>query len=229
MLDLLDAVRWQDWAGNACYALLAMSYLFTNMLWLRVIAIVSLAFEGVYFLFGADSPLWVGIGWNMVFVVINLVMLLLLLRERRHLQLDADAAILRRGLLAELDPASFGRLLKAGEWVELPQGTRLTTEGVPVEHFYVIADGLAEVDVRGNVVSILQNGAFVGEMSLMTNAPASATVTTIADCRVFRLDRTRLDEMLGRYAELRAGLDRTIGRDLARKLRTASVPPASAV
>lgn len=229
MLDLLNAVRWQDWAGNACYALFAASYLFTNMLWLRVIAIVSLAFEGVYFVFGADSPLWVGIGWNVVFVAINLVMLLLLLRERRQLQLDADAAILKRGLFAELDPLSFGRLLQAGEWIELPRGTPLTTEGLPVGHFYVIADGLAEVDVQGHVVSILQNGAFVGEMSLLTNAPASATVTTLAVCRVFRLDRSRLDELLIRYPDVRAGLDRTIGRDLARKLRTTRGRPASAL
>lgn len=222
MLHLLEAVRWQDWAGNACYALLALSYLFTNMLWLRVIAIFSLAFEAVYFVFGAESPLWVGIGWNMVFVAINVVMLVLLLRERRHLQLDADAALLRRGLFAELDHASFARLLRAGEWVELPPGTRLTTEGEAVEHFYVVADGLADVAVNGHVVSILQSGAFVGEMSLLTKAPASATVTTLAVCRVFRLDRSRLEELLTRHAELRAGLDRTIGRDLARKLRTTS-------
>lgn len=57
MLHRLEAVRWRDWAGNARYALLALSCLFTNMLWLRVIANFSLAFEAVYFVFGAGSPL----------------------------------------------------------------------------------------------------------------------------------------------------------------------------
>ena len=228
MLALLETVRWEDWAGNACYTLLAASYLFTNMFWLRVIAIVSLAFEAVYFYFGASSPLWVGIGWNAVFVTINLVMLILLLRERRQLRLDADAAILKRGLFADLDSLNFGRLLRSGEWVELPRGSVLTREGEAVEHFYTIADGLAEVDVRGHVVSILQNGSFVGEISLLTNAPASATVTTLAVCRVFRIHKTRLNELLVRYPDVRAGLDRTIGRDLARKLRTTRGRPLSA-
>ncbi len=57
-------------------------------------------------------------------------------------------------------------------------------------------------------------------MSLLTNAPASATVTTLAVCRLLRIDTTRLNELLVRYPEVRAGLDRTIGRDLARKLRS---------
>jgi len=220
MLSLLETVRWEDWAGKACYTLLAASYLFTNMLWLRVIAIVSLAFEAVYFYFGASSRLRVGISWNAVFVAINFVMLILLLRERRQLQLDADAALLKRGLFAELDSLNFGRLLHAGEWIELPRGSVLTREGEAVASFYTIANGLAEVEVRGHVVSILQNGSFVGEMSLLTNAPASATVTTLAVCRLLRIDTTRLNELLVRYPEVRAGLDRTIGRDLARKLRS---------
>lgn len=219
MIELLESLRWQDWAGNACYTLLALSYLFTNMLWLRVLAIVSLAFEAVYFYFGASEPLWVGMGWNLIFIGINAVMLVLLLRERRHLQMTNDEALLKRGLFADLDSLNFGRLLRIGEWVELPRGQELTREGSPVHALYVIADGLAEVEVRGHVVSILQNGSFVGEMSLLTSADASATVTTIAVCRVFRVERARLVALLSRHPEIRAGLDRTIGRDLAGKLR----------
>ena len=220
LLSLLAAMRWQDWAGNACYTLLALSYVFTNMLWLRVLAIVSLGFEAVYFFFGASEPLWVGIAWNAAFVGINVVMLILLLRERRQLLLTADEAILKRGLFADLDAVNFGRLLRIGEWVELPRGTVLTREGERVGTFYVIADGLAEVEVAGHVVSILQNGSFVGEMSLLTNAPASATVTTLAVCRVFRVEQSVLVALLSRHPEIRAGLDRTIGRDLARKLKS---------
>lgn len=229
LLALIDLMRWQDWAGNACYTLLALSYLFTNMLWLRLIAIVSLAFEGVYFFFGASDPLWVGIGWNAVFVGINIVMLVLLMHERRQRRLSADEAILKRGLFADLDAANFGRLLRIGEWVELPRGTILTHEGTAVDSFYVIADGLAEVEVHGHVVSILQNGSFVGEMSLLTNAPASATVTTLAICRVFRVEQQKLVALLSRHPEIRAGLDRTIGRDLVRKLKGTRGRPLAAV
>ncbi|MBI5619034.1 MAG: cyclic nucleotide-binding domain-containing protein [Gammaproteobacteria bacterium] len=219
VLALFAAMRWQDWVGNACYTLLALSYVFTNMLWLRVLAIVSLGFEAVYFCFGASEPLWVGIAWNVAFVAINAVMLVLLLHERRQLLLSADEAILKRGLFADLDAMNFGRLLRIGEWVELPRGAVLTREGEPVDSFYVIADGLAEVDVAGHIVSILQDGSFVGEMSLLTNARASATVTTLAVCRGFRVGQSALVALLSRHPEIRAGLDRMIGRDLARKLR----------
>ena len=122
---------------------------------------------------------------------------------------------------------NFGRLLNAGEWIELPRGAVLTHEGLPVETVYVIADGLAEVDVQGHVVSLLQNGSLVGEMSLLTDELASATVTTLSICRVFRVNKAALQELMARHPEIRAGLDRTIGHELARKLRSTRGRPVA--
>ncbi len=61
-------MRWQDWAANACYVILAASYLVTNIYWLRILAVVALAFEGVYFYFGAEILLWIWIVWNVFFI-----------------------------------------------------------------------------------------------------------------------------------------------------------------
>jgi CRP-like cAMP-binding protein len=226
MLDLVEALRWQDWAGNGCYLLLATSYLFTNMFWLRVLAIVSLAFEAVYFYFGASPPLWVGIGWNAIFVSINLAMLILLvLSERARRFASTEEAMLKRGLFADLEHQDFNRLLKIGEWREVPRGTVLTRQHHELDHFYALADGLAEVEVDGRMIGILQNGAFIGEMSLLTNEMASATVTTIASCKMFVVEKQALNQLLGKYPEIQRGLAHTIGRDLSRKLRlTSSLP-----
>jgi hypothetical protein len=59
----MDLMEWQDWVGHFSYLMLAVSYLVTNMYWLRALAIVALGLEGVYFYFSGDAPLWVGIGW----------------------------------------------------------------------------------------------------------------------------------------------------------------------
>ncbi len=226
IIQLLESLRWQDWAGNACYTLLALSYLFTNMFWLRVLAIVSLAFEAVYFYYGAASPLWVGIGWNAIFVSINLVMLILLLiNERTKRKYTQDELILKRSLFAELDATQFAHLLHAGQWQDTQRGAVLTKQNSPVDNFYVIADGMVEVEVDGRMVAILQNGAFVGEMSLMTDEPASATVTAIATCRLFAIEKTALNKLLLKNPELQRGIGRIIGRDLSRKLRSTSGLP----
>jgi Cyclic nucleotide-binding domain len=226
VIEFLESLRWQDWAGNACYTLLALSYLFTNMFWLRALAIVSLAFEAVYFYYGAASPLWVGIGWNAIFVAINLVMLILLfINERTRRRYNHDEVILKRSLFTDLDGAQFTQLLNAGQWQDVKRGTVLTTQRAPVDTFFVIADGMAEVEVDGRIIAILQNGAFVGEMSLMTDEPASATVTAIANCRLFALEKLALGKLLAKNPELQRELTRIIGRDLSRKLRSTSSLP----
>lgn len=216
----IDWLRWQDWAGNACYVILAASYVVTNMFWLRALAVTSLGFESVYLYFGANSPLWVGIGWNVVFVTINVVMLVLLVRERMRLRLTESEAVLHRGLFADFDPLQFARLLTIGRWVDVPKAARLTIEGQPVDEVLVLARGLAKVDVAGRIVAILQPGAFIGEMSLVTNEHASATVTTLEPSHLFAVPKDKLQALLAKDPALQSGLHRLIGRDLATKLRS---------
>src|SRR5262249_59576195 len=42
-------VSWSDVPGNVSYVLIALSYWMTNVFWLRVIAVVGLVFEILYF------------------------------------------------------------------------------------------------------------------------------------------------------------------------------------
>ncbi len=105
--------------GHLSYAVLALSYLLTNIVWLRVTAIVAMVLEMVYFSL-SGSAMAAGIVWDFVFVIINLVMLWLLLRARRRVASEApsaDALFLER-ILTGLDRAQIGRLLQAGRMVE---------------------------------------------------------------------------------------------------------------
>jgi CRP-like cAMP-binding protein len=88
----------------------------------------------------------------------------------------------------------------------------------------VIADGLAKVEVGDRTISILQTGSFVGEMSLLTNEAASATVTAMSPCRVFVVSKEKLRALFEKSQELQSALTGIIGRDLAYKLKTASEP-----
>jgi CRP-like cAMP-binding protein len=221
---IFNWIGWEDWAGNFCYTILALSYLVTNMYWLRLLAVVALGLEGVYFYFGSDTPLWVGIGWNAVFVSINVVQLAILTREHMKVRFTAQEELLRRGLFAGLGSLDLSRLLKSGSWHDVKAGTELTSEGKAVTDVCVIADGLAKVEVGDRTISILQTGSFVGEMSLLTNEAASATVTAMSPCRVFVVSKEKLRALFEKSQELQSALTGIIGRDLAYKLKTASEP-----
>ena len=88
-----------DLPGHVSYTLIALSYWATNMLWLRVTAVVGLAMEILYFyLSGGD--LSIGISWNIIFLIINGYQLFKLYQEYR-LASSFSAT-------AELSNAGFG-------------------------------------------------------------------------------------------------------------------------
>lgn len=224
-----DWMGWQDWAGNFCYLILAFSYLVTNIYWLRVLAIIALGLEGIYFFYAPETPLWVGIAWAVVFVSINVVQLLILTRERLSVRFTEQEDALRRGLFSEVGSVQLHRLLKNGQWQSIPAGTRLTTEGQLVSDFSVIADGCAKVEVGNRLISVLQPGAMVGEMSLLTGENASATVTTLSPCRVFCVSKQKLQSLFGKNQDFRTELIDVIGRNLSHKLKLTSETNGAAV
>jgi CRP-like cAMP-binding protein len=216
---LLTAVNWENLAANLCYAILAFSYIVTNICWLRSLAILALGLEGVYFYVGSTPPLWVGIAWALVFVAINAVQLALMARARLGVSLGDHERTLHQGLFEGMTYVAFHRLLKSGEWRRCDGGRELTVEGQPVSELYVVAEGMAKVEVNGDIVALVQPGSFVGEMSFLTGAPACATVTTVGPCRIFSISKTRLSKLLAVDEELRTAIHRTMGRDLVYKLK----------
>jgi hypothetical protein len=217
-------MSWQNWAANLCYLLLAISYLVTNLFWLRVLAVGALGLEGVYFYFACEQPLWVGIGWAIVFVVINVVQLLIMTRERLSVRMSDRERLLHRGLFAELTPVQFHRLLKIGEWREVEAGTLLAVHGNPVPELLFIASGMAEVNVASEVIAHLQAGSFVGEMTFLSGGNATASVSAAGPMLLFAIGKRELDRLLTQDRGIETAMLRVIGRDLTMKLRTQTLP-----
>jgi Cyclic nucleotide-binding domain len=219
LLDGHFLMSWQDWAANFCYLILAVSYLVSDLYWLRVLAIVSLGLEGVYFYFGSTPPLWVGIGWAVVFVSINLVQLTLMTRERLTVRLSEREQLLHRGLFPDLTAVQFHRLLKIGAWRELDGGALLAVQGQPVPELLLIASGTVKVVVGTEIVALQQAGSFVGEMSFVSGENASATVAAADRVVLFAAAKPALDRLLAQDKDVKAALLRVIGHALTEKLK----------
>jgi CRP/FNR family cyclic AMP-dependent transcriptional regulator len=67
-------------------------------------------------------------------------------------------------------------------------GTTLMVEDEPGREAFIIAEGTADVLVRGSVVATAGPGALVGEMSLLDNQPRSATVVASTGLRILVMD-----------------------------------------
>ena len=119
MDDLGTIFSLNNWPGHLSYVLIAISYWLTNMFWLRLVAVVGLSLEILYFwLSGGD--LRTGIGWDLIFIIINLYQIYRLVKDRLSLRLpEADRELLR-SVFTGLDDAQIARLLVAGEFCDLP-------------------------------------------------------------------------------------------------------------
>ena len=104
-------------------------------------------------------------------------------------------------------------------------GQRIVTEGDPAREMFVILDGELEVLKRSPSgaeirVAMLGPSSWFGEMSILDVQARSASVRTLAPCRVLRITSEHVDRCLYRR-DLKAYslFVMNIARELSRRLR----------
>jgi tetratricopeptide (TPR) repeat protein len=105
----------------------------------------------------------------------------------------------RLPLFEELSLGELKELYHLCVVADLPPRAPLIMAGVPAEALFVLLDGSVEVRNPGDPQPLakLGAGAFVGEMSLIDDGPASADVVTTTTTRVLRLERDGFRRVLG--------------------------------
>src|SRR5262245_14529163 len=185
----------------------------TNVFWLRVIAVIGLVFEILYFRMSGDD-MHTGIGWDIVFIIINLYQIFRLIADQRRLLYMKELDLLSQGAFASLTREQLAQLVKAGSG----ERTQVTREGEPVRELVLICDGQVVVESQGRTITHLHGGSLVGELALVSGNPASATVTVERITRAFILEMERLRNLIQTDDLVASAIDRVVGRDLAAKL-----------
>jgi CRP-like cAMP-binding protein len=174
------------------------------MFWLRAVAVIGLSLEILYFwLSGGD--LRTGIGWDLIFIAINLYQIYRLMKDRLSLRLPEPDRELLRSVLSGLDDSQIAHLLVAGEFCDIADGTTLATENQPLERIFFICAGRVSVTITGRQVAHLERGNFVGEVAFLTERPATATVIAEGDVRALAFESVKLSQFFRNEAGV-AGL-----------------------
>jgi small-conductance mechanosensitive channel/CRP-like cAMP-binding protein len=84
---------------------------------------------------------------------------------------------------------------------ELPKGAVLMRQNDPPAHMYIILEGAVSISIAGpdgkiHEVAVSATGDAVGEMSLMTGAPRTATATVLAHTRVLEITKSGIESLL---------------------------------
>ena len=118
-------------------------------------------------------------------------------------------------LLGEIEPAALALLHRHLEWVTLAGGQTLMAQGEPGDSMYLMISGRVRAYVRGDdgverLVREMARGQIIGEMSLYTDEPRSASVVAIRESVLVRLGKHAFHELLTSSARISVLLTRQL-------------------
>lgn len=202
--------------GHLSYILLILSMLMRTMTKLRIIAVMAGLVSAVYGYFWLNDP--VTVFWETIFVLTNLVQLLILAWENQRASFSEDEQRFVDAAVSGVEKAHAKRLLKAGEWCEAPAGDVLTREGEIAAHLIFIASGAVRIEKSGHIVGVCGHHDFVGEISFLSDKPATATAIVANSVRYLQFEREKLRSVLDKNKDIRHAMELSFNRNLVEKL-----------
>lgn len=136
---------------------------------------------------------------------------------------EENKAFLRRvPLFASLNEMQLAQLAAGSVRKNYPRGRTIVAEGEPSQSLYILLSGRAKVqrsDSEGKevILAVIGSGEFFGEMSLIDDAPRSASVITIESCDFMAINKDSFKAMLVQSPDIAM----QIMRGLVRRLREA--------
>ncbi|MDP3627092.1 MAG: cyclic nucleotide-binding domain-containing protein [Hydrogenophaga sp.] len=141
--------------------------------------------------------------------------------QTRHPYQDELLSRQLEAFLGEADPAAVELLRAHLEWIDIGSGETLMEQGEAGDSMFLVMSGRLRAYIRDDngqerAVREMSRGQVIGEMSLYTGAPRSATVVAIRESVLIRLDKAAFNKLLASSAQASIGLT----QQLIRRLQT---------
>ncbi len=223
METIVKLFSFNELVGHVSYFLFALSYIMRSMFWLRILTLFGLVFEMGYFWLSGGNLL-TGMGWSVIFIIINVYQLYAEIADRLRLQIPSPHEAQLRRILHGLDNAQIARLLRAGNWNSVQGGSVLIHQNQPVDALHLIVGGMANVRVNHQIVATLHPGSFAGEVAYITKSNATATVEAAETLDLLSLQPDQLKQLSAKDNVISAIVMQLLGNDLSAKLRGMNDP-----
>lgn len=184
-----------EFAGHASFICSALAFLEHDMLNLRLFATSSICFS-ILFQYYREIPLWLPIKWNFLFVLINVTMVGLLLKDE-HLAnaIPAEQKEIHQLYFSSegLPRVEFMRLFDIANKHDFPEaGTEVIVQDAKSERVWFVVKGQVQVSRDGEPIALMSPGSFVGEMGFVKWRDAKAHVQALEKTEEREAEKVRV-------------------------------------
>lgn len=194
-------------------------FLFRDQIKLRIFAAMGDILLSAYYCLAFPEPLWNPLVWSVMNVVINTTMILIILQDGRVLQMSDDEMTLFRNL-PSLSPGQFRKLMKKAEWHRTEDRQTLTSEAEDLHDLYYVLEGPVTITKAGRD-TVVDPRIFIGEIALLRDSPASASVSVGAGSVYVKWRQHDLKSMFKANEDFRTAFSNLLNSDMAGKVARA--------
>lgn len=155
---------------------------------------------------------------QIVWIVISVVGLVRMAVLERRARLNEEEQAFIAAKFPTMGRSMARKFLNAGNWYDAKAGTLVVTEGERLGGLIYLANGEAEITLRGRPIAQCTPGSFIGEMSCFDGSPANATVTFQQSSRYFLIRTEALNRLCVRDLDMRRTVENGVGNDTRHKL-----------
>lgn len=120
--------------------------------------------------------------------------------------------------LSLLDDEVFQKVIDGFQCRQFPEGAFLVKEEDPDNGMFVIVSGRVKIEIRGITMNEVGSGSLIGEMSVLTAYPRSASVVAVSEVTVVWIESATLKSIMKKSAVLENGLWEYASRRFAMNL-----------
>ena len=200
------------------FALMLIAQAIRNILLLRIILILA---QGTFIAYGYISHNISVAIWNGLFILINVVQIVLLARERRPVEVPEDITDIYEKVFPEMTRREFLYFWQIGKAFQKRKGL-IIEKGTQQNRVLLILKGTAKVMSGRKEIAELGRGDFIAEMSFLTGEPASADVQCKGELTCMAWSKDALNNLKKINQRLWSKLQHVLSRDLVVKVKRVS-------
>lgn len=194
---------------------------FKDQIYLRGMIVLAASLELYYDFYAHSSePLWPSIIFTFPLIFVNAYYFIKLYKERRNLSLDEIEEAIYKRSFSKINKVIFKRLIKLAEKIEVEPNHVIIEENKATNCFHLIVDGIASISLKGNHITYVKDGTFLGEMSYLTESLPSATVRSESPITLLTWNKHILEKAIEKDEELDNAIKITLSEDLVSKIKS---------